>query len=154
MAKQNDQHLLRDISLELLHRELRPVYRVRTTQTVPARGRGRVLDFGTVGGRDNLGQALLMRILTPLGELAQLGHPGYGSRVHEVIGSGNTATVRNLLRLYIIEAVQREPRVGEIVQLSIVPAKGTRQTVDVDLVVKPVGFNETVQVGPFSIDVG
>ena len=154
MAKENDRHLLRDISLELLHRELRPVYRVKTTQTVPARGRGRVLDFALIDGRDNLGQALVMRILTPLGELARLGHPAYGSRVHAVVGSGNTDTVRNLLRLYILEAVLREPRVDEVIQLTVTPAAGTRQTVDVSLIVSPVGASDSVQVGPFSIDLG
>ncbi|MGH9139212.1 MAG: GPW/gp25 family protein, partial [Acidimicrobiales bacterium] len=33
-------------------------------------------------GRHNLGQALILRLLTPRGALADLGHAGYGSRLH------------------------------------------------------------------------
>jgi phage baseplate assembly protein W len=44
---------------------------------------------------DNLKQALLLRFLTPTGELALLGHPDYGSRLSELIGELNNETNRN-----------------------------------------------------------
>jgi len=34
---------------------------------------------------DNLVQALLLRFLTPVGEMELLGHPDYGSRLSELI---------------------------------------------------------------------
>lgn len=148
------QHLLRDYRLDLMHSELRPVYEVETAYQSMPKGQGRRRDFATIDGGENLGQALLMRILTPRGELARLGHPEYGSRVHEIIGSGNTDTTRNLLKLFIIEAVQREPRVEEIIEIKISPAPGLRDSVDVSLMVKAIGFVDTIHIGPFTLNVG
>ena len=75
-------------------------------------GRGITLrDFALAEGRSNLGQALTTRLLTPRGEIAALGHPTYGSRLHEVIGQPNTPTTRNLAKLFVIEALNEERRV-------------------------------------------
>src|ERR1043165_7814825 len=57
------------------------------------------IDLAIVKERDNLGQALVVRLLTSLGSLAPLGHPQYGSRLLELIGKRNDATTRNLARL-------------------------------------------------------
>lgn len=59
-------------------------------------------DMGVVRGKQNLAQAVIIRLLTPLGELSPLGHPEFGSRLHEVIGRQNTETQRHLARLYIL----------------------------------------------------
>jgi phage baseplate assembly protein W len=63
-----------------------------------------------VSGRANLAQALIVRLLTPLGSLAPLGHPGYGSRLVELIGRRNDVAARNLARLFVIDALAQEPR--------------------------------------------
>src|SRR5258708_7734523 len=73
-----DRQLLRDIPLVLTHRELRPVYGVDTDQRTVQNNFDPLSDFGVVSGRDNLGQALLMRLLTPRGELSALAHPESG----------------------------------------------------------------------------
>lgn len=148
------QHLLRDYRLELKHNELRPVYAVKTVFQSMSQRRGRKRDFDLIDGGENLGQALVMRILTPKGELRDLGHPDYGSRVHEIVGSENTATTRNLLKLFVIEAVQREPRVEEIIAVSVTPATGRRDSVDIALSVKAVGFSEIITIGPFTLTIG
>src|SRR5947209_14155752 len=92
--------LLTDLRLELRHAELRPVYVVgdesRRVLTGPQGRLVNRLDLQVVSGTDNLAQAVLMRLLTPRGELAALGHPEYGSRLHELVGRQNTATTRNL----------------------------------------------------------
>lgn len=67
-----------------------------------------------VTGVDNAVQAVIHRIKTRLGELADLGHPDYGSRHHELIGQPNTAHNRNLVKLYILQALAREPRIEEV----------------------------------------
>ena len=69
------------------------------------------LDLALVDGRDNLAQALVLRLLTPLGSLAALGHASYGSRLHELIGRNRTPAIRNLCRAFVLEAVAQEPRV-------------------------------------------
>lgn len=76
-------------------------------------------DIGTVRGRENLGQALVLRLLTPFGALAPLGHPGYGCRLVELIGQTNNATTRNLARLYTIQALNADPRVHKVLDLQV-----------------------------------
>ena len=146
----DDKHLLTDIRIELKQNELRPVYAVavdrRRVANQPPRD-----DLTTIHGRDNLGQAVIMRLLTPRGELTELGHPEYGSRLHEIIGQQNTETIRNLARLFILESLQREPRIEEVVEATITPADIQRDLVSVLLRVKPVASTETITIGPFTL---
>lgn len=163
MAKQA--HLLTDIKLALLDRRLRPVYLAAERETRAPGRPGRLLDLDVVDGRDNLAQAVIIRLLTPLGELAPLGHPEYGSRLHELIGRENTETTRNLVKLFILEALQLEPRIQAKIDVVVVPAepnppavgKGARDVtrasrVNVEIVVRPVGETETVTIGPFTLE--
>lgn len=143
-------HLLRDLAVHAVHRELRPVYRLTET----ALASRRPWDLVARDGFENLAQAVILRLLTPRGELAALGHPEYGSRVHELIGRENTTTQRNRLKLFVLEAMKLEPRVERVVELKVEPSPGTRSTVDVLLRVKPVGATTIVTIGPFSIDLG
>jgi phage baseplate assembly protein W len=163
LAKQA--HLLTDIKLALLDRRLRPVYLAAERETRAPGRPGRLLDLDVVDGRDNLAQAVIIRLLTPLGELAPLGHPEYGSRLHELIGRENTETTRNLVKLFILEALQLEPRIQAKIDVVVVPAepnppavgKGARDVtrasrVNVEIVVRPVGETETVTIGPFTLE--
>lgn len=64
-------------------------------------------------GRHNLGQALILRLLTPRGELAGLGHAVYGSRLHELIGTNKNESNRALCKAFVLEVVAQEPRVED-----------------------------------------
>jgi phage baseplate assembly protein W len=141
-------HLLRDIAVHAVHRQLRPVYRLTETPKLPRRA----WDFMPRDGLENLAQAVILRLLTPRGELAALGHPEYGSRVHELIGRENTTAQRNLLKLFILEALGFEPRIEKVAELKVEPSPGARSTVDVLLRVKPAGAATLVTIGPFSIE--
>lgn len=145
-------HLLRDLAIETRHRELRPVYRLSERRAKRRGAPGTEFDFELREGRDNLAQAIIMRLLTPRGELAPLGHPGYGSRLHELVGHGNTSTGRNLARLHILDALQQEPRVEAVEQLRVEPSPGRRDTLDVLLRVSAAGFSDRVEIGPFLLD--
>jgi phage baseplate assembly protein W len=70
-----------------------------------------VADIAVLEGRQNLAQALLLRLLTPRGSLKALGHETYGSRLHELIGRRKTEELRNLCRAFVLDAVAQEPRV-------------------------------------------
>lgn len=72
-----------------------------------------VTDLSTIGERENLGQALILRLLTPRGALKALGHEQYGSRLHELIGERKTPALRNLCRAFVLECVAQEPRVED-----------------------------------------
>ncbi len=147
-----NRQLLTDIRLKLIHRELRPVYGVDTDQRrVPNRAEP-LVDMGLISGLDNLGQAVILRLLTPRGELAALAHPEYGSRLHELVGSQNTNTTRNLAKLYILESLKLEPRIDKVTQVLVEPAAGARDRIRIQLVVLPVGEAETVRIGPFTLE--
>jgi len=147
-----DRHLLTDIRLKLRDAQLRPVYTVDLDhRRVPTQS-GLLEDLGTVQGVENLGQAVLLRLLTPRGELAELAHPDYGSRLHELIGRTNTATTRNLVKLFILESLKQEPRIATIETVTVTPNPGRRDRVDVLIRVKPMAATTSVTIGPFTLE--
>ena len=73
----------------------------------------------TVDGRDNLVQALLLRLAVDRGELAGLAHPGYGSRIHDLIGEPMDRANKELLRRYVREALKAERRVKDILWVRV-----------------------------------
>ena len=79
-----------------------------------------VTDLVGTGAVDNATQAVIHRIKTVQGELADLGHPDYGSRHHQLIGQPNTVRNRNLIKLYILQALALEPRIRKILSADIV----------------------------------
>ena len=144
-----DAHLLTDVRLRLERADLRPVWRVAATR-VSARGRRATVDLAPVGGRENLEQAIVMRLQTPVGELAELGHPDYGSRLHELIGSPNTEARRRLAKLHVLDALAREPRVAEVAAVAVDRDPHLRTVVHITIDVVPAGATDTVTIGPFS----
>jgi phage baseplate assembly protein W len=98
-------------------------------------------DLGSVTGRANLTQALLNRLHTRLGELSDLGHPDYGSRLYQLVGELNNNRTRLLTERYIRDCLAQEPRILEIVEIVFAPPnRGVdRETLAVTVVVTPVG---------------
>ena len=138
----SDEHLLRDLRLRELHHELRAVHAVATD-------RG---DLAVIDGRANLAQAILMRLLTAVGELAPLGHPEYGCRLGELVGRPNSETTRNLARLHVLEALQAEPRIAEVRDVAVTTRAGERGMIDVVVQVVPVGADTVVVAGPLTLE--
>jgi phage baseplate assembly protein W len=99
---------------------------------------GDLIDLSVTAGRENLGQALMLRLLTRQGSLAALGHPAYGSRLVDLIGEENNAANRNLARLYTIAAIGQEPRVRELLDLSIEASPDDPNTIRIGFAVLPV----------------
>jgi phage baseplate assembly protein W len=96
-------------------------------------------DLATLSGRQNLAQALILRLLTPRGTLAALGHATYGSRLGELIGQGKSAATRALCRAYVLEVVAQEPRVERTaVALTFDADQETPSSFQLTLVVRPV----------------
>ena len=151
-----DPQLLRDVRIELTHHELRPVYVVPSQRVTLATGEGAhtLLDYETIDGRDNLGpggrDAPASR---GAGELAELGHPEYGSRLDELLGAPNSETRRGLAKLFVLEALAQEPRIAKVEEVTVTPAVEERDLVDILIRVQPVGAAETVTIGPFSLRV-
>lgn len=113
------------------------------------------IDLETISGAENLQQALLLRFITHVGEMAILGHADYGSRLHELIGELNDDNNRSLVKLYALEALEAEPRVQEVLSVDVVQDPGDRTRVDVSVSVKPIDSNTPVNlVFPFFFEGG
>jgi phage gp46-like protein len=52
-----------------------------------------------------------------------LGHPDYGSRLHQLIGQQNHHRTQALAELYIRESLAAETRIKEITHIFITPPK-------------------------------
>lgn len=112
--------------------------RVRAIAGVRAPGAPDLFDLGVFGGRENLAQALILRLLTPQGSLADLGHAKYGSQLHKLIGKRKTEALSNLCRAYVLEVVAQEPRVEDkAVSLTFDPDAETSSTFVFTLAVQP-----------------
>lgn len=109
-------------------------------------------DIMTLAGRHNLVQAIFHRLLTRKGELAELGHPDYGSRLHELVGEPNNERTRELVRLYAKECISQEQRIREIVKIRVTAS--TAETVWLDITVIPVRSTDAMNFTfPFSLEV-
>lgn len=106
------------------------------------------VDLASTTGIDNLRQAIVLRLLTPEGSLKDLGHATYGSRLHEIIGRENVEQARLLARSYIVQALAREPRIEEIINLQIAPSTpDAPHSLRINLWVSPVGGGDPLALG-------
>lgn len=111
-------------------------------------------DIGAASGRQNLGQAILHRLLTRKGELSDLGHPAYGSRLHELIGEPNNERTRELVRSYARECIMQEPRVQDITSIIVNVDNDNLHIVLLDVTVLPIKNNVPMNlVFPFYLEV-
>jgi phage baseplate assembly protein W len=108
------------------------------------------LDIAPISGRDNLAQALILRLLTPLGALRGLGHPDYGSSLPTLIGQLNNDTTRNLARLYTIQAISQESRVRELKDLAVGVVADQPETIRIAFSVLPLGDDDPL---PLTLEV-
>ncbi len=98
-------------------------------------------DLRVVSAEDNLGQAIVLRLKTRKGELADFGHPDYGSRLYELIGEPNNERTRALLRSIIIECLEQEPRIKQVLDVKLSVATYSQSIVSVDITIIPVDRN-------------
>jgi phage baseplate assembly protein W len=159
-------------------------------------------DIEIISGEMNIAQAILHRIRTAKGELAELGHPEYGSRILDFVGQQNNWLTRQRLKIAIRDTLLQEPRIKQIVSINVNPRVGVTSdssgktqsvrsaevlgnsvspvqdgeqigsefqesptvqllagsgelvnTMDVDIVIIPVGSTEPIQMGfPFNLE--
>lgn len=90
-------------------------------------------DLELVDDELNLGQAIVHRMRTRPGELLDIGHSSYGSKLYDLIGEPNNEATREKVRAVVIEALEREPRVKKIVKVVVTVSKARSDSVDVDV---------------------
>lgn len=74
-------------------------------------------ELGRVSELDNLAQALKLRLLTDEGVLTELGHRRYGSKLGRLIGERLDRANISLLRRYTRQALLRDFRVKEVIEV-------------------------------------
>src|SRR5215213_11983665 len=100
-------------------------------------------DLGLARGNENIIQALTLRLRVRRGELAPLGWPDYGSRLHELIGELNVARTRLKLEVFARQAIEADPRVAKVESVVAVPEEHevVRVMMDIRLIDTPVPLN-------------
>ena len=100
-------------------------------------------DLGLAHGNENIVQALTLRLRVRRGDLAPLGWPAYGSRLHELIGEPNINRVHVRLMAYARSAIEEDPRVAEVMEVSTSPSgrDSVRLTMDIRLIEEPNPLN-------------
>ncbi|HVG00749.1 MAG TPA: hypothetical protein VND68_12990 [Chloroflexia bacterium] len=111
------------------------------------------VDLETLSGDDNLKQALLLRFLTPVGQLKVLGHPEYGSHLFELIGELNNETNRNRAKMFVLQALAGEPRVKRVRSVLVTQNRAYRERMDIEASLEVIGSDTVLNlVFPFFLD--
>ena len=95
------------------------LYERNDTYDLRSNGAG---DLGLAQGNENIIQALTLRLRVRRGGLEALGWPAYGSRLHELIGESNIGRVHVRLMAYARSAIEEDPRVAEVSNVSAAPS--------------------------------
>jgi phage baseplate assembly protein W len=100
-------------------------------------------DLGLARGNENIVQALTLRLRVRRGELAPLGWPAYGSRLHELIGEPNTNRTHVRLMAYARSAIEEDPRVAEVSEVTALRGErdSVRLTMEIRLIDRPSLLN-------------
>ena len=98
-------------------------------------------DLALAEGNDNIVQALTLRLVVRRGELAPLGIPNYGSRLHELLGERNNQRLRVMAMAFARAAVEQDPRVAEVLQVQADSPPGDRDTLRLVLDIALISSN-------------
>jgi phage baseplate assembly protein W len=125
-------------------------FATRVRQGAPVAAR----DLAVAEGVAAITQAIANRLKTRKGELASLGHPDYGSRHHELIGEPNVERTRDLIKLYVLQALRHEPRIEKVLRADVRAEHARpREVVRIELYVRllrePSPLNLVI---PFSLE--
>ena len=111
-------------------------------------------DLDAVSGEDNLAQAIIIRLSTDEGELYDVGHADYGSRLYDLIGEVNNETTRERIKSKVLDCLTQEPRIKEVTSIVVKTAPYDLHQVEIEITVLPVGSNTFLTVVyPFRLEV-
>lgn len=111
-------------------------------------------DLGTVSDEDNLAQAIIARLTTGEGELHDVGHADYGSRLQELIGEVNNETTRERIKAVVLDCLTQEPRIKEVTSINVRTDPYNPNRVDIEITVLPMGSSTFITlVYPFRLEV-
>lgn len=111
-------------------------------------------DLATVDGIDNLAQAIICRLSTTVGEMEELGHGGYGSRLSEVLGQPRNDRSMSLILRTVASSLAGERRIRELVSVTAIPDRDDPGLVTIEITVIPASGGGTLSIRyPFHLEV-
>ncbi len=110
-------------------------------------------DLDVVSEEDNLTQAIIIRLATEKGELYDIGHADYGSRLHEMIGEVNNAATRQRIKAIVKECLDQEPRIKEVTNINLSPDPTDPHRVNIEITIVPIQSNHYLTIMyPFRLE--
>ncbi len=91
-----------------------------------------------VSGKDNLTQALKLKLLMYRGELSGLGHPNHGTVIRDFLGEPLTRANIELLRRYVKKALVSDNRVESVDSIVVKARRNIPGAVDVNAIVTAI----------------
>lgn len=95
--------------------------------------------ISVVKGYNNLKQAILLRLNTPKGTMPL--HPEYGSTFGYMLGKKNTYANAVIIKTEIERTIRMDKRVSEV---TVDVAQINQESLDIKIVVVPMGFDEQI----------
>jgi phage baseplate assembly protein W len=110
-------------------------------------------DLETVDSEDNLVQAIISRLATDMGELYDIGHADYGSRLYEIIGEVNNPITRQRIKTIVKDCLDQEFRIKEITSINVLVSPSDPNRVDIEITVVPVQGTRYLTISyPFRLE--
>ena len=111
-------------------------------------------DLDTVSAEDNLAQAIILRLSIEEGELYDVGHADYGSRLYDLIGEVNNDAVRERIKVVVRNCLSQEPRIREIISVGVRTDPYDLNCVYIDMTVLPSDSENLIALTyPFRLEV-
>lgn len=110
-------------------------------------------DLETVSDSKNLAQAIILRLTTEEGELDDIGHADYGSRLYRLVGLPNNQETKNRIRNTVRYALAQEDRIKEIAQIRVETDVQDPSVVNLEISVVPTWGGGSINISyPFSLE--
>lgn len=103
-------------------------------------------DIARASGNSNIVQALTLRLRVQKGELALLGWPDFGSRLHELIGQPDLPRTRLKAQVFARDAVEADPRVLKVESVDTVRLPGERQILRLAMLVRVISLPQPLNL--------
>jgi phage baseplate assembly protein W len=90
---------------------------------------------------------------TEKGELFDIGHPEYGSRLHEVVGEINNELTRRKVKAIVQDCLNQETRIKEINSIKVSADQYDHHRLNIEITILPVeGSNFLTLLYPFHLE--
>lgn len=110
-------------------------------------------DLDTVENEDDLAQAIIVRLSTDVGELYDIGHADYGSRLYEVVGELNSEPTRKRVQSLVRECLFQELRIKEVVSVNVLADQKEPHRLDIEITVLPISSSVYLTLSyPFRLE--